>query len=155
MEVILINNPLKVIKIKGTFKDPEEQNYNNTNSLEIVTSYMDLSKGVWNLSLDTYALKSNDDSKHLDCVLEVSTNFVSSFEYTKNTQSYQSTPAILGHMSGFGTLKTFDHFEKKWFTLENAGTGNMFSLYLKQNEIFKKTPVNLNYELTILFQRIK
>ena len=33
MEVILINNPLKVIKIKGTFKDPEEQKYNNTNSL--------------------------------------------------------------------------------------------------------------------------
>jgi hypothetical protein len=155
MEVLLINNPLKVIKIKGTFKDPEEQNHNNTNCMEMVTSYMDLSKGVWNLSLDTYALKTNDQSKHLDCVIEVSTNFVSSFEYIKNTQNYQSVPAILGHMYGFGTTKTFDHFEKKWFTLENAGSGNMFSLYLKQNDLFKTTPVNANYELTILFQRIK
>lgn len=155
MEVVVINNPLKVIKMKGTFKYPEDRNDANINYLEIVPSYMDLSKGVWNMSLDSYALKTNDESKHLDCVLEVSTNFVNSFEYIQLTRNFQSVPAVLGHMYGFGTVKTFDHFEKKWFTVENTGFGNSLSLYLKQNEIFKTTFINVNYEITILFQRIK
>ncbi len=154
MEVVILNNPLKVIKIKGTFKDPENE-HDNTNLLPLVTSYMDLSKGVWNMSLDTYALKSNNETKHLDCVLEVSTNLVNSFEYIGHTQNFQSVPAILGHMFGFGSLKTFDHFEKKWFTVEDASMGSTLSVYLKQNAIFKTTLLDVDYELTILFQRIK
>ena len=155
MEVTILNNPLKIITVKGTFTVPET-NSSNDIFVNIVPSYMDLTKGVWNLSLDSYAIKTNEGGKSkLDCVLEVSTNLVSAFEYQAGKSNYNSFSAPLGHMFGFGTTKSFDHFEKKWFTIDENASGNQLQLYIKQKQIFKVPKLNISYEITILFQRIK
>ena len=155
MEVTLLNNPLKIIKCRGTFK--EEPNKRNELFVSLIPTYMDITKGVWNMSLDTYAMKTNKTDNPMNTVLEVTSNLVTSYKYnSENSDTFESTPAILGHMFGFGVNKSFDHFEKKWFTIENAyACGPMLRLMFNQNELFKTTPVDLTFEITILFQRIK
>ncbi len=115
---------------------------------------MDITKGVWNISLDTHAIKSNIEAP-LDCVLEICSNLVTSYKYTnENSDTYESTPAILGHMYAFSSKKSFDHFDKKWFTVDPV-FGPVLRLIIKQNALFKVNKIDLSFELTILFQRIK
>ena len=74
----------------------------------------------------------------------VSTNLLTSYKYNcDNYDTYESSLAIIGHISGFETKKTFDYFDKKWFTM------------LKQNDIFKMHTIDVSYNMTVLFQRIK
>lgn len=151
MEVLVINNPLKIIKCSGTFK--EELNINEY-YINLIPTYMDISRGIWNISLDTYCIKSTTATP-LKCIVEVSTNLVTAYKYKgTNNDTFESIPAPLGHMVAYDTMKSFEHFEKKWFTIE-SGSGGAFKLMLSQNETMKEKDVNFQFEITILFQRIR
>ena len=155
MEVTIVNNPLKIIQCKGTFKESQNNPTQNSIFVNLIPSYMDVTKGVWNICLDSYALKSNTETP-LQCVLEVSTNLVTSYKYNSdNYDTYESSAAIMGHMSGFGTKKTFDYFDKKWFTIDSLMIGPVLKVMLKQNDIFKMPTIDVSYNMTVLFQRIK
>ena len=80
--VLLLNNPLKQITYTNTYT------YDITKKVEkskffvpVVTDYMELGKGVWNVSLDTYIIRNSDNGA--DTILDISTNLVNGFFFNK------------------------------------------------------------------------
>lgn len=88
----MLKNPLKTIKIKCQI--------NKDNEAEIVTlvsDYLDITEGVWEVSLDTYCYKVNSPD-FLETVYEVSTSLCTGCELDKSTNEYRTNNTVLGHI---------------------------------------------------------
>jgi hypothetical protein len=155
--VWLVNNPLKQIIWE------EKYIYNRNSKSEkikffvpIVQEYMDLSKGVWNVSLDTYVIKNLDYA--VDTVLDISTNLVSGIRINKSANTHESQNVCMGKIYLFAAPNTVTAgpFEKKWFTVQCGKEHSNFELYVKQNFLADKlNSLILDFEISFLFQRIK
>lgn len=155
--VWLLNNPLKQITYTNTYT------YDSTKKIEkskffvpIVSNYMELAKGVWNVSLDTYVIKNGDCNA--DTILDVSTNLVNGFFFDKQKNTHETKHACLGKifLQNGPHLAIGGPFEKKWFTIQSNREFLNFELYVKQNPLATMhTSLELDFEITLLFQRIK
>jgi len=145
--VQVINNPLKIVKVKGVINKGNE--FLNVN---LVPAYMDLNKGIWNLSLDTYCFKVIAPAQ-LETVYELSTTLCTSIE-VGDTYLPASGLATLGHIYAVAPKDTFlfGHFERKWFTIDNPNS-SYFRLICKPIEMIKQDDSDIVVEITMLFQR--
>lgn len=155
--VLLLNNPLKQITCTNTYT------YNNTNKLEkskffvpVVRDYMELAKGVWNVSLDTYVIRNSDNAA--DTILDISTNLVNGFYFDKLKNTHETKYACLGKifLQNAPNYTIGGPFEKKWFTVQSNRDFLNFELHVKQNPLVTMhNSFELDFEITLLFQRIK
>jgi hypothetical protein len=154
MEVTLVNNPLKQVKFKGTYKI-DGQTEDNKFHINIVPAYMDLNKGIWNVALDTYCYLVKEPNQ-LETVFDVKTSLVTGYEYLPNSNQHISTSVTLGNIYAVAlkTTSFFGNFDRKWFTVEN-GSGYGFELILNQHYLTKQVKVEMEFEVSFLFQRIK
>jgi hypothetical protein len=160
--VVVLNNPLKQVVWSGTYTFSRNQKDEQSKFfIRMVKEYMDLSKGIWNVTLDTYIVKSTLPDP-VDTVLDVSTNLVSGFQSDQKTNTHESKNVCLGKMFLITSQgqATGGPFEKKWFTVASGREFSNFELHIKQNPLAVKPKdhgiaYNLDFEITLLFQRIK
>lgn len=145
--VQIINNPLKIVKVTGILNKDQDVLHVN-----LVPAYMDLSKGIWCLSLDTYCFKAIAPAQ-LETVYEISSTLSTSMQLG-STFLPVSGLAILGHMYAVSPKDNFffGNFERKWFTIDNPNSSH-FELICKQIGITKQETAQVSVEITILFQR--
>ena len=149
--VKIISNPLKVVKVTGTFVQNSDSD-TTPFYVPIIPAYLDITKGVWNMSLDSYCVKVHKPST-ANLVLEISSSAVTAYEELDQTGRHVSVSAPLGHIFLFSQdgQASFGPFEKKWFTVEENSHG--LYLFLKQNKLSKLPVLELDFEITVLFQR--
>lgn len=92
MEVFVLENPLKTIKVST----PVNQKCDKV-TVNLVPAYLDILDGAWEVSLDTHCYKVIEPSQ-LDTVYEISTNLVNGIQLDKNTNCLTSNQIVLGHM---------------------------------------------------------
>lgn len=150
-EVRILSNPLKVVKCKGTFQEGQKDYFN----VPIIPTYMDLTKGVWCISLDTYTVKFNKPDE-IETVLEISSSVATNYEPLEETGRHVSSHTPLGHIYAVGSKDVclFGNFEKKWFLVEEHPFG-FVEIYIKQSSLCKVEKLEFSFEFTLLFQRQK
>ena len=170
MEVLLINNPLKQVHFTGSYvakfgrvqskglnKFVEEKDFR----VNLIPHYMDIQKGVWNVTLDSYMYQCKTSSAYENTVLDISTSLVTSYITDVKTGCVKSRPASLGRIYITRTAPNQamgchgGSFEKKWFTIEQQQES--FQVTIKQHE-FCVVPLDIleiDFEISFLFQRIK
>lgn len=153
----LLNNPLKQITCNHTYMfDINTKNETSKFFVPVVKEYMDLSKGIWNVSLDTYVFKNSETAA--DTILDVSTNLVSGFLFDKTKNTHETKNVCLGKVFLVSPphLVVGGPFEKKWFTVETNREFSNFEIYVKQNNLaIEHNSLQLEFEISLLFQRIK
>lgn len=145
--VQILNNPLKIIKGKGQInKDNEIIHFN------LVPAYLQLNRGVWNMSLDTFCFKVIGPSQ-LQTVYEISSSLCTCLQLGENLMPISGL-ATLGHMFALCEKNTFmfGEFERKWFTVDNPNS-TFFDVICKPIDMTKQVDADIQLELTILFQR--
>jgi hypothetical protein len=172
MEVLLLNNPLKQIICTGKYtlevayanpilKSPRQEKEESKHYIKLVKEYMDLSKGVWNVTADTYVYRINKPNSSsgydADLTLDVSTNLVTGYSVDNETNTHQSRPVCLGQFSATSTAASWrGSFEKKWFTVDTGREFFNFELYVQKNQLAVYGPLyDIDFEISFLFQRIK
>jgi hypothetical protein len=157
MEVLACVNPLKQVRYVASYVAENKSSFEeiqNRWNVSIVPQYMDLTKGIWNVSLDSYVYKSKTQ---IDTVFEISTNLSFCYESVQGTNLNKSALTRLGSIHSFspGNVANFGPFEKKWFLVEPADS--QFELVISQNKLsIMRTPrLEVEFDLTFLFQRIK
>ena len=152
-----LNNPLKQILFTNNYTyNSNSKSEKNQFFVPTVKEYMDLSKGIWNVSLDTYVIKNLDYA--VDTVLDISTNLVSGIKFDKLRNTHESSNACLGKIFLYVSpnMHFSGPFEKKWFTVQSGRDFANFEFYVKQNPLAtKETSINFDFEISFLFQRIK
>lgn len=153
-EVKILSNPLKVVKVSGVYEEKSTTTNDNYFNIPVVLPYMDISKGIWNLSLDTYIVKAKKPDQ-IETVVEVSSSGVTSYEFVEETGRHMSIPAPLGHIYTVVPKDNFifGSFDKKWFTIDDTSFG--LQLFLKQSKLSKVDELKFDFEITMLFQRQK
>lgn len=152
-----VQNPLKQVICNNTYTyNITSKSENSKFYVPIVKDYMDLSKGVWNVSLDTYVIKNNG-ARTADTILDISTNMVSGFLHNRKENTNNAQNICLGkiflicpaHMTIGGP------FEKKWFTVSSNREFCKFEIFVQQNHLTTvQTSLELEFEMTFMFQRI-
>jgi hypothetical protein len=152
-----VQNPLKQVICNNTYTyNINSKSENSKFYVPIVKDYMDLSKGVWNVSLDTYVIKNNG-ARTADTILDISTNMVSGFLHNRKENTNNAQNICLGkiflicpaHMTIGGP------FEKKWFTVSSNREFCKFEIFVQQNHLSTvQTSLELEFEMTFMFQRI-
>jgi hypothetical protein len=124
MEVLSCLNPLKQVRYRSVYKAQNRlSNYEeieNKWSVNIVPQYIDLTKGVWNVSLDSYVYKvSLPQVGTIDTILEVSTSLCTSYQSIAGKNLDKTVCTRLGsiHVYSKANLANFGPFEKKWFMI--------------------------------------
>jgi len=145
--VHILNNPLKIIKVKGKINKDKK-----IIPVNLVPAYMDLSRGIWNISLDSYCFKVIEPAQ-LETVYEISATLCTTLEFGEN-QRQSSGLATLGHIDADCPKDRFlfAHFEQKWFTVDNPNSTH-FEVYCKAIDMTKQDNAEIELEITILFQR--
>jgi hypothetical protein len=159
MEVLACYNPLKQIRFVAAYKANNGSKLVETENkwtVNIVPQYMDLTKGIWHVSLDSYVYKCNSPLK-IDTIFEISTSLCTSFESIQGTNLNQSVFTRLGSIHAFSpaNLCNYGPFEKKWFLVEPADS--QFQLFITQNKmsVINVPSVEVEFDISFLFQRIK
>lgn len=159
MEVLACYNPLKQIRFVTLY----EASYNSKLveneykwSVNICPEYIDLTRGIWNVSLDSYVYKCREPRK-IDTIFEISTSLCSSFEQIQGTSLNKSVCTRLGSIHTFSDagLSNFGPFEKKWFLVEESDS--RFELYITQNKmsVMNVASLKVDFDISLLFQRIR
>jgi hypothetical protein len=145
--VQIVNNPLKIVKVTGKING-----INNTLSAELVKGYLDLAKGSWVVTLDTYCLKVLNP-EHVDTVFELSTPLSNVMKFSQENLRPSSDFATLGHIyvNCHKTDFSFGHFEKKYFPVDSPS--NRLQIVCKAIPMTQQSSQEIDMELTILFQR--
>ena len=149
--VKIISNPLKVVKFTGTFVQ-KSGSESAPFYLPIIPAYLDVTKGVWNMSLDTYCIKVKKPTD-ANLILEISSSAITAYENLDLTGRHVSVAAPLGHIYIItqGDQTVFGPFEKKWFTVEENSHG--IDMFIKQNKLSTLPILEFDFEITVLFQR--
>lgn len=162
MEVLACSNPLKQIRHVASY----EASYDSSTSIflenknkwnvNIVPQYMDLTQGIWNVSLDSYIYKLKKPIR-VDTIFEVSTSLCTSFESVQGKNLNKAVFTRLGsiHAISPANISNFGPFEKKWFLVEPAESE--FELFITQNKMSQMQIPSLvvEFDISFLFQRIK
>ena len=155
--VWLLTNPLKQVICRNTYTyNMNSKSEESKFFVPVVKDYMDLSKGIWNVSLDTYVIKTNHNAA--DIVLDISTNLVSGFLFDKKKNTNESRNVCLGKIFLVSPpyMVTGGPFEKKWFNVQTNREFSNFEIYVQQNALSHPlTSLELEFEITFLFQQIK
>lgn len=92
MEVVACYNPLKQLRFEALYKASSgsvfvenEHKWNIT----VVPEYMDLTTGIWNVTLDSYIYKLKVPNK-IDTVFDISTNLCTSYQTEAKTNLNRS-----------------------------------------------------------------
>lgn len=162
MEVLSCLNPLKQVRYRSVYKAQNRlSNYEeieNKWSVNIVPQYIDLTKGVWNVSLDSYVYKvSLPQVGTIDTILEVSTSLCTSYQSIAGKNLDKTVCTRLGsiHVYSKANLANFGPFEKKWFMIDNVK--NHFDLNVNAHELSftRYSKIEIELDISLLFQRIK
>jgi|APCry1669189241_1035207.scaffolds.fasta_scaffold137567_1 hypothetical protein len=162
MEVLSCYNPLKQVRYRSVYKAQNVQsNYEeieNKWKVNLVPQYMDLTKGIWNVSLDSYIYKiSSPQTVTFDTILEISTSLCTSYQSIAGKSLNKTVFTRLGniHVYSKANLANFGPFEKKWFMVDNVN--NHFDLHVTAHELsFMRLPkIEIEFDISFLFQRIK
>jgi hypothetical protein len=117
---------------------------------------MDLTQGIWNVSLDSYIYKLKKTIR-VDTIFEVSTSLCTSFESVQGKNLNKAVFTRLGsiHAISPANISNFGPFEKKWFLVEPAESE--FELFITQNKMSQMQIPSLvvEFDISFLFQRIK
>jgi hypothetical protein len=159
--VIVVSNPLKVVKVRTKLRDSE----NSVKSI-LPDTYIDLKTGLWNISLDYVIVKSKktDRQSAEKTIYEIKTSLVTSIELVKTVGTDVVSPhsdfAALGHFQlqltelNNTSIYQYQKFKPQWFFVDQ---GSLSYFEVRINEVpFVKTkkPNQLDIELGLLFQRI-
>lgn len=159
MEVLACYNPLKQIRFEALYKASNGSvfvEHEHKWNITVVPEYMDLTTGIWNVTLDSYIYKLKVPNK-IDTVFDISTNLCTSYQTEAKTNLNRSVFTRLGciHAVSPLNLANFGPFEKKWFLVEPKE--RQFQLFINQNKMsVSNTPkLEVEFEISFLFQRIK
>jgi hypothetical protein len=160
--VLSANNPLKQLKFAETYLAVDGQILQRYTEVQkewqvsIVPHYMDLSKGVWNVALDSYFFKIKAPAD-VNTILEVSTSLVTSHETVPGQNRFRPYQTKLGtiHVIGRQGDVNFAPVYPKWFTVERRDTSFQLEISQHPMSIFAVERLEIDFELTFLFQRIK
>jgi hypothetical protein len=145
--VSVVQNPLKVIKLSGKINKD-----NDCLRRQLINAYLDLSKGNWIMSLDSYSFKVFTP-EHLETVYEISSPFCTSISFDLQSRTAISDFALLGHIYAVCPKGQFyfGNFERTWFSIDIPSTD--FKIICKQTQMTKQPNAEIDIELTVLFQR--
>lgn len=159
MEVLACYNPLKQIRFVTLYEASYTSNLIEKEykwSVNICPEYIDLTRGLWNVSLDSYVYKCTQPRK-IDTIFEISTSLCTSFQQIQGTGLNTSVYTRLGSIHAFSdaNLSNFGPFEKKWFFVEESD--NRFELFITQNKMsaMNVAELQVHFDISLLFQRIR
>ncbi len=170
MNVSIVNNPIKVVLISGTFNLKPSNNdlgFSKSVSLEtrISLDYLDIRNGTWNVCLRDICFQSatSKDQTKLNHyfsgetenqIFTLSTNLVDGKFINKNNSLQLFYPPLERFPFSLG-LKTFKH--PCWLTITSATP--LVELYIDFFPIWRKKAavpdITCNVTVTLLFQRLQ
>ena len=157
MNVHVIENPLKTIKVKHAILKKNSQINNFQFNVELEPNYIDLSTGIWNVAIAQFILINNGNI--LSTVIDISTNLC--FQTAKNPyEQFSQAETKFVPLKSIAILDlkhgrfTFDQFHPPLFF--QVEKGNNYSFIVNYSEVpsLQNEKLNLEVELTFLFQRL-
>jgi hypothetical protein len=147
--VNVVQNPLKVIKLSAKINKD-----NDSLRTQLIKAYLDLSKGNWITSLDTFCFRVYNPVQ-LETVYEITSPMCTSISFDHDSKTAISDFALLGHIYAVSPKDQFyfGSFERTWFSVDIPSTD--LKICCKQMLMTKQPTAEIDLQLTVLFQRQK